>query len=382
METPVINIANYRAGTPRPSFQYTYFMPNPVRAEYAWEDIDINDLLEIASHHLGELNAYGRLVPDTTLFIQMYALKEAVVSSRIEGTRTGIDQALQEVQDVNPEYRDDWEEVTNYIKAMQYSILRMQELPFSNRLLREAHHVLLQGVRGQHKTPGEYRKSQNWIGGASLKDAVFIPPAVEHVDELMSDLELFLKDETLKTPVLIRAAIGHYQFETIHPFQDGNGRLGRLMITLYLMDTDRLTQPLLYLSEYFERNKSLYYDNLTRVRTHNDLRQWILFFLVGVRDTAQQAVTVLKQIFELKEQVQKDLATLSATRREHCLQLMQYLWKRPLVNTRQVETHLQVSPKTASAVVQSLVQKGILIETTGYKRNRLFSFEAYLSLFR
>ena len=270
---------------------YSYFLPSLINEQWKWEEQSINQLLEKAAIKLGELNSYSKLVPNIDLFIQLHVTKEAVVSSRIEGTKTQMEEALMEEDEISPEGKNDWQEVNNYIKALNQAIIELETLPISSRLIKKTHQILLDSVRGEHKQPGLYRRSQNWIGGNTLADAVFIPPHQKYVDELMGDLEKFLHNEEIKVPALIKIGIAHYQFETIHPFLDGNGRIGRLLITLYLVDQKILNKPLLYLSAFFEKNKSLYYDNLTFVRTKNDMIQWLKYFLVGVAETAENATT-------------------------------------------------------------------------------------------
>src|SRR5690606_21490260 len=256
---------------------YKSFVPNTINKSITWDDPAINTLLEKATLQLGALNSFSTFVPDIDLFIRMHVLKEATVSSRIEGTQTNMEEALIRQSELTPEKRDDWQEVTNYTAAMNYAIAKLERLPLSSRLIKETHKVLMTKARGEHKLPGEYRSSQNWIGGASINDAVFVPPPFSEVEPLMNDLEKFIHNEQIQVPHLIRIAIVHYQFETIHPFLDGNGRIGRLMITLYLISQKILEKPILYLSDFFEKHKGLYYDNLMGVRRTNDLGQWIKF---------------------------------------------------------------------------------------------------------
>lgn len=360
---------------------YSYFLPNKINDSWVWEDSQINKLLERAAIKLGELNSFSKLVPNIELFIQSHVTKEAVISSRIEGTKTEMAEALLEEDEVAPERKDDWREVNNYIDALNQAIEELESLPISSRLIRKIHQTLLKSVRGEHKQPGAFRTSQNWIGGNSLVDAVFIPPHHDYVNELMGDLESFIHNDRLDIPTLIKIGIIHYQFETIHPFLDGNGRIGRLLITLFLVDQKILNKPLLYLSAFFEKNKSLYYDNLNFVRTKNDLKQWIKYFLVGVEETAELASQTLSKILELKNKWEFDINERFGKRANNANLLLQYLFKRPVVHVNQVKDLTQTSYKTANDLVNDFVKVGILEEMTGQQRNRVFVFQEYIDLF-
>jgi len=308
--------------------------------------------------------------------------KEATQSSRIEGTQTNIEDAFKEADDLSPEARDDWDEVQNYIHAINFAIESLERLPLSNRLLRETHAVFLSGVRGETKLPGEFRSSQNWIG-VSLKNAAFVPPHHNKVPELMSDLEKFLHNETVLVPPLIRIAIAHYQFETIHPFLDGNGRLGRLMISLYLASEKLLLKPALYLSDYFERNKTAYVDQLMAVRQGNHMRDWLIFFLHGVNETARASADVFKAILTLKEGIEREiLPRFSNRRQENAQRLMRSLYTRPITDVKTVARTLETTANTATSLMNDFVSYNILNEITGQRRNRLFIFKDYFDLFR
>lgn len=361
---------------------YTYFLPTPINDQWTWEDQGLNLLLEQAALKLGELNSYARLVPSVDLFIQLLVTKEAVVSSRIEGTQTNMEEALLDESDIDPERKNDWREVQNYIKALNQALLELNRLPISSRLLRQTHQTLLTNARGEHKLPGEYRRSQNWIGGASLRTARFIPPHHDYVSELMSDLERFLHNEEIALPQLVKAGIAHYQFETIHPFLDGNGRIGRLLIPLYLVDRGLLSAPLLYISAFFEQNKSLYYDSLTIVRTKNNMRQWLSYFLEGVSQTASNASQTLARVIELKQETEPVLLRELGRRSAKAVLLLQRLFERPTITVNQAKELLQVSFKSANDLINEFVRVGILKEMTGQNRNRVFVFEEYLALFR
>ena len=264
--------------------------------------------------------------------------------------------------------------------AMNGAIKELETLPISNRLIKNIHAILLNSVRGEAKQPGEFRKSQNWIGGASLTTAYFIPPHQDVVNELMSDLEKFLHNEEIFVPHLIKIAIAHYQFETIHPFLDGNGRIGRLLITLYLVSNELLKKPSLYLSDFIERNKSVYYESLTRVRTDNDLIHWIKFFLEAVIVTANSGVKTFQDILSLKQEM--DAIVVGFGKKAHnASKLLDYLYQKPIISISDIIEPLEVSKPTANSLVKEFEEKGILKEITGYERNKLFAFDRYLSIY-
>jgi Fic family protein len=360
---------------------YKSFQPNPIDRVWSLDNMELIQLLGRADRELGKLDMYSEYIPNIDLFISMHVLKEATQSSKIEGTRTNLAEALLDEEDVAPEKRDDWEEVQNYVAAMREAIANLDTLPFSSRLIRETHRTLLQGVRGKHKQPGEFRQSQNWIGGATLSDAIFVPPVHSSIGELMSDIEKFVHNNTDYFPELLKIALVHYQFETIHPFLDGNGRVGRLLIPLYLVDKGILKQPVLYLSDFFERNRIHYYDNLMRAREKNDLLQWFKFFLVGVIETASNSVATFDNILKLQKQVESQIQSLGS-RTANAQKVIDYLYQRPIIDAAKVGDVVQVSPASAYKLIVDLVQLGILEEITGGKRGKQYMFMAYLNLFK
>lgn len=377
----MIALENYISGHYEQGTGYKYFVPTLIDDEWAWQDPTINSLLEKASLRLGELNSYSRLVPNIDLFIQLHVTKEAVLSSRIEGTQTHMDEALLPQSEVREERRNDWQEVRNYVNALNDAIENLPRLPISSRLIRATHKILLDSVRGEHKLPGEYRSSQNWIGGNAIADARYIPPHHQLVGDLMGDLEKFLNNPNVNVPNLIKIAIAHYQFETIHPFLDGNGRIGRLLIPLYLVQEGILDKPLLYLSTYFEKRKDLYYDNLNAVRVSNDMLHWIKYFLVGVEQTATLAVRTLSNILEFKDKTENDIRARYGRRSTSVVVLVHQLLKNPFVTIEDTMQVCKVSYNTANDMVKQLCADGYLVETTGQSRNRLFYFKQYTDLF-
>ena len=372
---------NFIAGEYRQQREYKSFTPSFVNCSFIWESPQINLLIEHAAKLLGELNAYAELRPDVNLSIPMSIAKEATYSNQIEGTKTEFDEAILPQAEINPERRDDWQEVQNYIEAVNFAIAKLPELPLSVRLLKDVHKILMYGVRGKHKAPGEIRRSQNWIGGSSLADAVFVPPSAEEVPDLLSDLEKFWHNSLLQIPYLIKIAITHYQFETIHPFLDGNGRCGRLLIILQLIDAQILSKPVLYMSTFFEKHRNSYYVSLSQVRESNDLERWITFFLNGIVGTAQDGIKTFKAITTLQQEYDAKILTLGS-RTKNAQKLLRFMYAEPITNVNRVVEKLNMNYPTTNRLLKSLTELGVLKEITGFSRNRLFVLEKYLNLFR
>ena len=372
---------DFTAGVYRQQREYKSFSPSFINCPFAWENRQIDQLVEQAANLLGELNAYAEIVPDVDFSMPMSIAKEAMDSNLIEGTKTEIDEVVLPQTEIPPIRQDDWQEVQNYIEAMNFAIAELPRIPISMRLLKDAHKILLSGVRGKHKAPGEIRRSQNWIGGSSLADALFVPPSPEELPDLLSDLEKFWHNKSLQLPYLIKIAITHYQFETIHPFLDGNGRCGRLLIVLQLIDAQLLNKPTFYTSTFFQKNKVSYYNSLDRVRTANDLEQWIVFFLIGIVETAQHGLKTFKAIITLRQEYDTKILTLGS-RARNAQKLLQNMYATPIITARSVEKELEISFSSANRLLKSVTALGILKETTGFSRNRLFVLEKYLNLFR
>jgi len=362
---------------------YQAFVPAPLPPDPTVAmDAELTRLLSDADRSLGRLDGIGSVLPNPDLFVAMYVRQEAVLSSQIEGTQSTLEDVLQfEVDAKGLDLPRDIEEVVNYIRAMNYGIKRLDTLPLSLRLIREIHSELLHGVRGAHRDPGEFRKTQNWIGpaGADLASATFVPPPVPEMREALDKFEKFLHDESL--PVLLQCGLAHAQFETIHPFLDGNGRVGRLLITLLLCQRKVLHRPLLYLSHYLKANRAEYYDRLMAIRNDGNWESWLKFFLRGVEEVSTQAIATSRQIFALREEhrkaIKKDLGSGVAAG----LRLLDYLYEQPIISVRMVERHLKSSFVTANKLVEQFVKLDILQETTGGQRNRRYSYLPYLALF-
>lgn len=360
---------------------YKSFQPEKINRQWNVENMELINLLSQADREVGRLDMYSEYIPDIDLFISMHIAKEATKSSKIEGTKTNIEEALLNKEDIKEEKRDDWEEVQNYISALNQAISNLKKIPFSTRLIKKAHKTLLKGVRGEHKTPGEFRRSQNWIGGASLKDAIFIPPIHTSVNEYMGDLENFAHNKNFILPELLKIALLHYQFETIHPFLDGNGRVGRLMITLYLVEKGILKKPILYLSDFFERNRMLYYDNLMQVRKKNDLLQWFKFFLVGVIETAKSSIETFDNILKLKNEVNDKLQQLGS-RSINAKLIVSNLYKHPILDVQKAKAITKLSIGSVYKLLDKMEELKIIEEVTGRKRDKFYVFREYIKLFQ
>ena len=376
-----MKLEDYKSGEYVKMNDYKAFIPSKINYNWGWDDTKLDKLLAEANRQIGELNAYSLLIPNVDLYIKMHVKIEANKSSRIEGTRTTVEEDLLDVTDINPEKRDDWEEVQNYVKATNYGVERIKDsFPVCTRLIRELHKILMQGVRGEHKTPGEFRISQNWIGGSMPSNAVYVPPPHTEIAECLTDFEKFINNKEIDTPDLIKIAILHYQFESIHPFLDGNGRIGRLLIPLYIQSKGMLDKSCLYISDYIERNKDTYYDMLTRVRTHNDMISWIKFFLEAVIETSKTAKEKFRNVVEFTMKMDKIIIDLPI-KAENAKKVIDVLYNEPIINRKKLMEITNIRPSTLKDTVNVLLENNIIVETTGYSRNQVFAFQKYIDLF-
>lgn len=360
---------------------YQSFKPNPLPPIPEIEmDGEIVKLLVDANKQLVKLDTASQLISNADLFISMYVRKEALISSQIEGTQCTLDDVLDPEVEANANL--DVSDVINYVKATQYALKRLERLPLCCRLIREIHEVLIENVRGQDKTPGEFRHSQNWIGPAncSLKDARYIPPNVEDMQTAMSDLEKYINENVDYDP-LIRAALIHYQFETIHPFLDGNGRIGRLLILLYLMEQRLIEKPVIYISYFLKKNQIEYYDRISEVRRTGNFEQWIRFFLEAVSKAASDSLEAIRQLSVLHDTNVEKLPKTTRSK-DNLRAVFDYIEQYPIIDMKRTAKELEVSYNTVAAAVRKLVELGILQETTNAARNRVFAYEEYLAILR
>lgn len=360
---------------------YKSFVPTPLPPKPSIElTEDMINLLIKANSQLAVLESIATRIPNVELFISMYVRKEALMSSQIEGTQATLEDVLDPMIDANT--NRNVADVVNYIKATEFAIKRLHELPLCNRLIKETHAVLMEGVRGQEKSPGEFRRSQNWIGGqgSTLKNARYIPPSPNDMLEAMSDLEKYINADD-ELDALIRAALIHYQFETIHPFLDGNGRVGRLLITLFLMEKKVLSTPALYISYFLKKNRVEYYDRMTEVRAKGNYEQWVTFFLRALLESAEDATATIDELIALHD---KNAAVISGMGRaaKNAMLVFEYLEANPIIEIRKTAEALTITFNTASSAVKRLTDAGILVQTTNASRNRTFAYEDYLSILR
>ena len=360
---------------------YQSFKPSPLPPDPELNiNSDIVKKLVEANRDLVRLDTASKLIPNAELFISMYVRKEALISSQIEGTQCTRDDILD--PDIDGNSNLDVGDVINYVRACTYAINRLDKLPLCNRLLREIHRELLAGVRGQEKDPGEFRRSQNWIGAANctLREARYIPPNVEDMNAALTDLERYMNEGDDYDP-LIRIALIHYQFETIHPFLDGNGRVGRLMILLYLMEQGYISKPIIYISYFLKKNQIEYYDRISEVRRNGNYEQWIAFFLEAVSAAAKDSLATVEKLSELHD---RNLVKLPTTTRknDNVRRVFDYIEQYPIIDIKRTASDLEVSYNTVSAAVGKLVHAGILKETTNAARNRVFAYEEYLDILR
>ncbi len=363
---------------------YQAFIPAPLPPDPPVQvSGELQALLSDADRALGRLDGSIQTLPNPDLFVYMYVRKEAVLSSQIEGTQSSLQDLLAaEARVLTPDRPHDVAEVINYVKAMNYGLARLSELPVSVRLIREIHEKLLAGVRGSQRTPGELRRTQNWIGpaGSSLTDAIFVPPPPQEVPPALGGLEQFLHQAD-DIPLLIKIGLAHAQFETIHPFLDGNGRVGRLLIAFLLCERQVLVKPVLYLSHYFKKHRQEYYDRLQAVRDSGDWERWLSFFLSGVAEVSAEATRTARQILLLREEHRNLITDHLARAAGNGLRLLERLYERPIVSVEQVRSITGTTYVAANQLVHKLVEHGILRESTGQKRNRRFVYEAYIRLF-
>ncbi len=360
---------------------YKSFVPTPLPPKPSIELTEnMINLLIKANSQLAVLESIATRIPNVELFISMYVRKEALMSSQIEGTQATLEDVLDPMIEANT--NRNVADVVNYIKATEFAIKRLHELPLCNRLIKETHAVLMEGVRGQEKSPGEFRRSQNWIGGqgSTLKNARYIPPSPDDMLEAMSDLEKYINADD-ELDALIRAALIHYQFETIHPFLDGNGRVGRLLITLFLMEKKVLSTPALYISYFLKKNRVEYYDRMTEVRAKGNYEQWVTFFLRALLESAEDATATIDELIALHD---KNAAVISGMGRaaKNAMLVFEYLEANPIIEIRKTAEALSITFNTASSAVKRLTDAGILVQTTNASRNRTFAYEDYLSILR
>jgi Fic family protein len=376
------SLESYNSGTALNQGDFKSFKPSLINKIWTWQDSELNFLLSQANKELGGLNTYSELIPDIDIYIRMHIRTEANKSSKIEGTKTSIEEDMMGVDEVAIERRDDVQEVNNYIDSMNHGIKRIleDEFPLTSRLMREMHEILLTSVRGEHKTPGEFRKSQNFIGGTMPSNAKFVPPSIIDMPELISDLDKFINNVD-GMPELIKIAMIHYQFETIHPFLDGNGRIGRLIVPLYLLSKKELQKPCFYISDFFEKNRMEYYDKLQSVRDKSDMIGWIKFFLTASIETAKLAKSKFKNAVSQVESYSTYLISKKSSA-DSLQRIITSMYSYPVTNTNELSEITKLTPQAINKSIRILLEDKVLMEITGNRRNRIFALHEYINVFK
>ncbi len=373
-------IEDFVSGSYRNNGDYRSFIPSSIDDIWTWSSPEINSLLSEADQEIGALSSFSELVPDIELYIRMHLRVEANRSSRIEGTMTSVEEDMLPREILNAEQRCDVLEIDNYVKALDYGVSRIlaDDFPFTSRLLRELHQILMQGVRGEHKTPGEFRRSQNFIGGSKPSDALYVPPALIDMDEAISDFDKFAHRNGI--PILIKLALMHYQFETIHPFLDGNGRIGRLMIPLFLLSEKKLIKPCFYISSYFEKHRSEYYDALQKARTENDMKRWVCFFLNASLNTAREAKSIFSRAIRQVEEYNSYIINKGSQHKAIGITI-KAMYSKPVTTAMELAEDTGLSIQSVNQALKILLEDSIVAELSGKKRNRIFKLTEYMDIF-
>ncbi|MDO5554638.1 MAG: Fic family protein [Planctomycetia bacterium] len=386
MDLMEYNSGRWMKQNPGTVSEYKSFLPEMINHDWSFSDTKINKLLEKGNLALGRLESYAELIPDIDVYIKMHLRTEANKSNKIEGTQTTIEEDLLPLEDVLPEKRNDHKEINNYIRAINFGVNEVLSfeggLPLCNRLLKQIHGVLMEGVRGEYKTPGEFRTSQNWIGGSCISDAVYVPPSIDYLPNLMTDIEMFMNNEDIVIPHLIRIALLHYQFETVHPFLDGNGRIGRLMIPLYLLSKNILSKPCFYISDYFEKHRTEYYNKLQNARTNNDMTEWIRFFLEASIVTAETAMEKFKKVVSFVDETKRMVISLPKKNTQNIYLVVEAFYSQPILGASQLVKQTNLSAPSINSILNELVNRNIIVESTGYSRNKIYTMKRYIELFR
>jgi Fic family protein len=361
--------------------KYKCFIPKglPPKEPSIQYDDELIYLISEANRYIGRLDEVTDTLISPKYFVYMYARKEATLSSQIEGTQATFSDLIKAEAGISDEIPDDVKEIENYVKAVNYGFERLETLPLSLRFIREIHEILMQGVRGENKTPGEFRKSQNWIGGYSISTASYVPPSVEYMEQLLDNLEQFIHEENY-IATLVKTALIHSQFEMIHPFLDGNGRVGRLLMAFYLANEDMLHKPTLYLSKYFKRNRQTYYECLYDIHAKGDYETWIKFFMQGIIDTSKEAINMAREISSLKENDIRKVSTLGRSS-ENALVIYEGLFDKPTTTIDDIMSKLETSNATAGRLAEKLIDIGILVNINNKSRNKVFVYKAYVDIF-